>query len=62
MEDKEALPYLIKLLENASLTAEEKEAVKTAIGVLSWTTLRKGMLKSLVINKKLRKERLSHRE
>lgn len=62
MKDKEALPYLIKLLENVSLTAEEKEAIKTAIGVLSWTTLRKGMLKSLINNKKLRKERMTYRE
>lgn len=47
MEDKDALVHLIKLLENPSLTEEQKEAVKMAVGVLSWTKLRKGALERM---------------
>jgi hypothetical protein len=46
MEHKEAIAILISLLDKRSLDAEEKEAVNTAIGVLSWTTLAKSRIKA----------------
>ena len=46
MDDKIAAKILINLLNKDSLGAEEKEAVKTAIGVLSWTALSKSRIKS----------------
>ena len=39
MEDKEAIAVLLKLLDKPSLSAKEKEAISSAIGVLSWTAL-----------------------
>ena len=47
MEDKQAIEILMKLLEKYSLTGEEKEAVRSAIGILSWTKLAAGRIKSL---------------
>jgi len=47
MDDKIAAKILINLLNKDSLGAEEKEAVKTAIGVLSWTALSKSRIKNL---------------
>lgn len=47
MEYKEAADILIKLLDKHKLKAEEKEAVLTAIGVLSWATLAKSRMKML---------------
>jgi hypothetical protein len=46
MEHKEAIAILIRLLDKHSLDAEEKEAVNTAIGVLSWSTLAKSRIKA----------------
>lgn len=45
MDDKKAATILIKLLEKHSFNAEEKEAVKSAIGILSWTYLAKSGIK-----------------
>jgi hypothetical protein len=39
MEYQEAITILKSLLDKHSLDAEEKEAVMTAIGVLSWGSL-----------------------
>jgi len=39
--------FLIKLLDRHKLKPAEKEAVLTAIGVLSWATLAKSRLKRL---------------
>jgi hypothetical protein len=39
MEHQEAIRILKDLLERHRLSTEEKEAVMTAIGVLSWSTL-----------------------
>jgi len=47
MEDKKAADILIKLLKKYSLNAEEKEAVSSAIGVLSWTSLSQNRIKAL---------------
>lgn len=46
MDHKKAIDILISLLDKYSLNAEEKEAVKTAIGVLGWTTLSKSKIKA----------------
>jgi len=47
MDFKEAISVLSKMLEQRSLSAEEKEAVSTAIGVLDWAALGKNRLKSI---------------
>ena len=47
MDYKEAVEILIKLSGKRSLKPAEKEAVLTAIGVLSWATLAKSRLKRL---------------
>jgi hypothetical protein len=46
MEDQKAIAVLKNILDRHPLDAEEKEAVTTAIGVLSWTTLSKSRMKS----------------
>lgn len=45
MDDKKAATILIGLLEKYSLNGEEKEAIKSAIGILSWTYLFKSRIK-----------------
>lgn len=52
MEESEALKILVKLLERNALSEPEKEALKHAIGVLSWTKLRKGAVESIKRRKK----------
>jgi hypothetical protein len=47
MEDKKAIDILIKLLNKGLLNAEEKEAVSSAIGLFSWTSLSKSGVKNL---------------
>lgn len=47
MEDKKAVAILMKLLDKKLLNAEEKAAIKSAIGLLSWTALSKSRIKSL---------------
>ena len=47
MKDKESIEILKSLLERGVLTAEEEEAVRSAIGVLSWTTLAESRMKGL---------------
>ncbi len=42
MEYQKAIATLQNLLDRHSLDAEEREAVVTAIGVLSWASLSKG--------------------
>lgn len=46
MDQKEAMNILQELMKKNVLTDSEKEAVTTAIGVLSWTTLSKGVAKA----------------
>ena len=46
MEYQKATAILKSLLDRDSLDAEEKEAVMTAIGVLSWGSLSKSKLKT----------------
>jgi len=47
MEDKKAIAVLINLLDKNLLNAEEKEAVSSAIGVFSWTSLSQNRNKKL---------------
>jgi len=46
MEYEKAIEILKGLLEKNSLKGEEKEAVLTAIGMLSWGTLSKSRIKA----------------
>jgi len=47
MQDKKAIPILMNLLKKRLLNAEEKEAVSSAIGLFSWTSLSKSNVKNL---------------
>jgi len=46
MEYQQAIAILKSLLDKHPLSAEEKEAVLTAIGVLSWGSLSKSRIKA----------------
>ena len=46
MEYREAIKILMRLLGKQSFNKEEKEAVLTAIGVLSWAALSKSRIKA----------------
>jgi hypothetical protein len=47
MEDKEAARILLALLQKDHLTDEERRAVRVAVGVLGWTSLAEGRLKTM---------------
>ena len=47
MEYQKAIEILTKVLDKHPLTDEEKEAVTTAIGLLSWAALSKSRIKNL---------------
>jgi hypothetical protein len=47
MDHQKASAVLIKLLEKKSLSAEEKEAVSTALGVLAWTSLAQSKIRGM---------------
>jgi hypothetical protein len=46
MEEQKAIAILKNLLNKHQLDAEEKEAIMTAIGILSWGTLAKSRMKA----------------
>jgi hypothetical protein len=46
MEYQKAIAILKSLLDKHPLDAEEKEAVMTAIGLISWSTLSKNITKA----------------
>ena len=46
MDDKKAAGILISMLGNHKFSKEEKEAVESAIGILSWTSLSKSKIKA----------------
>ena len=56
MEYKKAINILKSLLDKHPLTDEEKEAVMTAIGVLSWGSLAKSKIKALKAKREKSKE------
>lgn len=47
MNDKHAATILLALIEKQILTPEEEEAVRSAIGVLSWTSLAEGRMNAI---------------
>jgi len=47
MNDKKAIEVLKGLLARELLNAEEKEAIREAIGILSWSSLAESRIKSL---------------
>ena len=57
MGDKKAAEILIKMMNKHSFSEEEKEAVQTAIGILSWSKLGQGMIKNIIKSKKEKKQR-----
>ena len=46
MDDKKAIAVLMELLKKPALSAQEKEAILAAIGVLSWTSLAQSRIKA----------------
>jgi hypothetical protein len=46
MEDQKAIDVLTRLMNKDILDPEEKEAVSTAMGLLSWTKLAKSRIKT----------------
>lgn len=56
MEHKTALGILVQMIERRDLTDAEKEAVLTAIGVLSWTKLAKSRVRSIAAKRKVRQD------
>lgn len=55
MDDKKAIAVLLGLVEKGVLNEEETEAVRSAIGVLSWTSLAESRLKNLKAKKEKEK-------
>jgi hypothetical protein len=47
MTDKEAIKMLLNIAEKYELSAKEKGAILTAIGMLGWSSLSEGRLKAL---------------
>lgn len=47
MDDKKAITILMNLLKKQILSDEEKEAVSSAIGIFSWTSLSQSRIKSM---------------
>ena len=56
MEHQKAIEVLTKVLNKHPLTDEEKEAVMTAIGLLSWGSLAKSRIKNLKAKREKSKE------
>lgn len=56
MEDKEAIEILIRLMKKDLLSSKEKEAVRTAIGILSWSKLGQGRIRSIIKSQKTKRE------
>jgi hypothetical protein len=57
MEYKKAIDILLKMLDKGSLSAEEKEAILTAIGTLDCGALAKNRLKRIIKTQKARREK-----
>jgi len=51
MNDKKAIEVLARLLEKGILSDEEQEAVRSAIGILSWSKLGESRIKTLKAKK-----------
>ncbi|MDO8481712.1 MAG: hypothetical protein Q7S75_01345 [bacterium] len=59
MEDKVAIGLLKRLLDKYPLDGDEKEAVRTAIGILAWSKLIEGHVKGI---KKARDRNISRED
>jgi hypothetical protein len=57
MEYKEALDILIKLAGKSGLTAKEKQAILTAIGVLDMASIAKNRYKMMIKSQKAKKQK-----
>lgn len=51
MDDKKAIEVLAQLLKKGILSDEETEAVRNAIGILSWSKLGESRIKTLKAKK-----------
>lgn len=56
MEDKEALEILMQMLEKHQFSDEEKKALETAIGILSWSKLGQGRIRSIAKARRVKKD------
>jgi hypothetical protein len=56
MEDKEAIEILTKMLTEHEFSPKEKQAVLTAIGILSWSKLGKSRIEQIAKKQKAKKE------
>ena len=54
MEHKKAITILISLLDKYKFKPEEKQAILTAIGVFSWTSLAQSRLRNLKVKRNKR--------
>jgi hypothetical protein len=57
MEYKEALDILIKMAGKSDLTAKEKQAILTAVGVLDMATIAKNSFQRKIQNQKAKREK-----
>ena len=57
MEYKKAISILSKIMNKHLLDAEEKEAIKTAIGTLDCGSLAENRFKKIIKGKKFKKEK-----
>lgn len=58
MQDKEVIKILRSLLEKRILTEKEEEAVREAIGILSWTKLGESRIKNIAHAQKAKREKM----
>lgn len=56
MEDKEAIEILTKMLEEHDFADEERQAVLTAIGILSWSKLGKTRIEQIAKKQKAKRQ------
>lgn len=56
MEDKEAVEILAKMVEQHQFSKKEKQAILTAIGILSWSKLGQARIKSIAKKQKEKRE------
>lgn len=55
MQDKEAIEILMRMGEKYAFSEEEKEAVLTAIGILSWSALGQTRIKNIAKAQKVKR-------
>lgn len=56
MEDKKALEILTQILKKYHFSDEEKKAVETAIGILSWSKLGQGRIRSIAKARRVKRD------